>query len=162
MFFDILTIRVFELFFKVTVGRPFWISIYGWSLFNHLRYIYIGFKIYSLTDLHKTVAVSFNLTNFSVSSLHCHLNYHFSKLFKILCITIRSGVGVGHSSLIMTYILDKDTVKICIINTLFLRINVTEKNFCHIWNRTHDLGTNNLGTFTWPGMTTQQATVLMT
>ncbi len=27
---------------------------------------------------------------------------------------------------------------------LFLRINVTEKNCCHMGNRTHDLGTNHL------------------
>ncbi len=27
---------------------------------------------------------------------------------------------------------------------LFLRINVTEKNFSHMVNRTHDLGTNRL------------------
>ncbi len=29
-------------------------------------------------------------------------------------------------------------------NNVFLRINVTEKNFCNMGNRTHDLGTNRL------------------
>ncbi len=32
----------------------------------------------------------------------------------------------------------------CITIYIFLRINVTEKNFCHIWNRTHNRGTNHL------------------
>ncbi len=31
-----------------------------------------------------------------------------------------------------------------VYDILFLTINVTEKNFCHMWNWTHDLGTNHL------------------